>query len=449
MNVYTQENALGGTFQLARQFFSPLCGIGTRIGCFLRDRAEPSIISAGAQITGVHLLLNRPAPTRSYHIGGSGLVHYEAFIKAIAESMERYNQLIGAIKYSKAIQFTTFKQLEAQGEETIDPDLLRYFTPDQLASKKFPFKPLQKEDNLSFIKIESLCSGKKIWVPAQLLLIGYNVNLGQKEPWLASAVTTGTATHTDPIKALKNALLELIQLDSAMGHWYGSWPAIEIKLDQRTKNLQSLLDKMLKSTVLQVFFYYLPNADLKSHTIACLLGDTLHTPAMVVGLGSDTHLEKAMYKAFLEANACLQLAKFMTFQELFPADGHKKKENYQTGEIYDLDRNVFFYAHPKNSRLLKAKFDSKDCRPASKLPADLVGSDREITKELIQSFKNTGKELLFMDLTTPDVKSLGFVTHRVWSPDTLSLSLPSCPALAHVRYQHYKGISHADVHPYP
>jgi len=37
----------------------------------------------------------------------------------------------------------------------------------------------------------------------------------------------------------------------------------------------------------------------------------------------------------------------------------------------------------------------------------------------------TGKRLAVLDLTTPDVADLGFTALRVWSPDTLSLPLPS------------------------
>jgi hypothetical protein len=68
---------------------------------------------------------------------------------------------------------------------------------------------------------------------------------------------------------------------------------------------------------------------------------------------------------------------------------------------------------------------------------------------LVDAFRSTNKQLLFMDLTTEDVRELGFYTFRVWSPDVLGLSLPSFPTSAHCRFESYGGVRHERPHPYP
>jgi len=68
---------------------------------------------------------------------------------------------------------------------------------------------------------------------------------------------------------------------------------------------------------------------------------------------------------------------------------------------------------------------------------------------LIAAFKETGKELAFLDLTTPDIADLGFRVARVWSPDTLSLSLPSAAPVLHPRFRAYGGVIRESPHPYP
>ena len=68
---------------------------------------------------------------------------------------------------------------------------------------------------------------------------------------------------------------------------------------------------------------------------------------------------------------------------------------------------------------------------------------------LINQFISTGKELLYLNLTTHEAKELGFVVTRVWSPDSLSLCLPSMVQKAHARFQAYGGVKHVHPHPYP
>jgi hypothetical protein len=58
-------------------------------------------------------------------------------------------------------------------------------------------------------------------------------------------------------------------------------------------------------------------------------------------------------------------------------------------------------------------------------------------------------EWVQLDLTSADVRQLGFTILRVWSPDLISLCPPSMPPLAHVRFAAYGGAAHVRPHPYP
>jgi ribosomal protein S12 methylthiotransferase accessory factor len=56
---------------------------------------------------------------------------------------------------------------------------------------------------------------------------------------------------------------------------------------------------------------------------------------------------------------------------------------------------------------------------------------------------------VLIDLTTPDIRDLGLRVLRVWSPDLLTLCLPSAPPLAHPRFGDYGGVGEEKPHPYP
>ena len=326
---------------------------------------------------------------------------------------------------------------------------MHYFSEEQEKLPQHPFRRPTPSDPLQWSRGLSLVSGKRVYAPDQLLFLGYTPQVGRGEPWIAPAVTTGTAVHVTPLAALRNALLELVQLDCAMGHWYGRSAPTRILPDGRTRRLQAAIGRLTgDSSTAKPEFYLLANADLTVFTIACLIVDEKGLPATVVGLGSDMRLEEAMYKALSESSGIYQLAKLVLLQEM-QAHGGRLQE-IDTEKIYDLDMNVVFYAQKRNASSLMSRFQEGPTCHASEIPADPEAAPGPDIARLVDDFARTDKELLYYDLTTTDLRQAGFYAVRVWSPDTISLSLPSAPVLGHRRLAAYGGVRcDAGIHPYP
>jgi len=162
-------------------------------------------------------------------------------------------------------------------------------------------------------------------------------------------------------------------------------------------------------------------------------------PKVAIGLGCALRLDRAMYKAFLEAVAVAKLAS-LALLRLPP--GGLEPEN-----LYDFDANVAYYAE-HDSGIILSKFATTEEFMPSGLPEDIDDNAENELRLLVGAFEQSGKELSLVDLTPPDVRDLGFHVVRIWSPDTLSLSLPSAPPLMHRRFDAYGGISRADPHPF-
>jgi thiazole/oxazole-forming peptide maturase SagD family component len=270
-----------------------------------------------------------------------------------------------------------------------------------------------------------------------------------------TGVTTGTAAHRTFQQALRNALLELIQIDAAIGHWYGSVSAVPLALDTRAAAVSELITKATSTAGPQPHFYWLPSADLPAHAIACLLShDTV--PFCAIGLGCDLHLSRALYKAFLEAAAVAQLAKIILFRQQVElatvTDGEAGTSQAPLPvepPFYDLDANVGYYARRQRAILVERFPTNTPVTPARELPPDIDLDGWDAIRYLVHAFAQTHKELVLLDLTTQDIADLGFHVARVWSPDTLSLPLPSAPPLQHPRFSRYGGPAHDAPHPYP
>lgn len=443
-----------GLFRAATRRFldrmvSPLCGLDQRIGATLRSARGARFVCAAADLTGEHVLRDQPKPRQGfYHLGGGGLFFEEAIIRALGETCERYGQFVSGTKAAPSYRWATYGEMLASDDRVVDLRGFGMYSEQQYALKGFPFKPFSDRDHLTWVRATSLVTGQPTWVPAQLILVGYTVKAALGEPWLNAAVTTGGAAHVRPELTLRNGLLELLQIDAAMGHWYSPSTAPRIRLDGRTRSLQAIIQRQFDKTSPPPRFFWLASPDLVGMTVACALdgGNENALPSVAVGLGSDTRLEEAMYKAMVEAVGVCHLAKVTLLNSKIEA-GHLPEIDPHS--IFDLDSNVGYYALPGNGRLIADKFLDNDVVFASDLPPDIQEQPGADLPRLLGPIRKTGKDLLCVDLTTPDVRALGFQVMRVWSPDMLTLCMPSAPPIAHRRFRAYGGSCYVAPHPYP
>ena len=436
------------TQQLLGRVFSPLCGLSTMIGFVLNSGGDPRFMVAGGELTNVLALGDTPRARRgSYHIGGSGVFRDEPLIKCIGETVERYSQVASELALGGEVRIETYDRLPDDGPARLDLRCFELYAEDQLARPGFPFSAFDPSEPLGWLSVRSLIDNGETWAPAQLLLIGYAIRRHLGERWISSSMTTGTAAHTSRELALRNALLELIQIDSVVGHWYGRGVCHEVRLDARTEVIAGLLKAQFASATAAAKFYWLPNPDLPGFTIVCVISShDGRLPARAAGIGIALTLNEAIYKALMETVGVFQLAKLSLVNQEQEAGTAKAID---PAAIYNLDDNVRWYAWPQNVAPLDARYRAGSPVAASQLPADVrKGADDEI-EYLIGAFANSGKRLYQMDLTLPDVAQLGFSSARVWSPDTLSLCLPSAPPKRHARFEAYGGFAHDLPHPYP
>ncbi|GGK75160.1 hypothetical protein Sme01_50780 [Sphaerisporangium melleum] len=432
------------TARLRARMHSPLCGLMPSMGFLQRQRGAPRLMVAGGELTGVHVLRGLPAPKiGAYHIGGYGLRPFESHIRTLGEVVERYGGYLAPVSGHFPIRYASVAELRAAGEQC-DAGPAAPYTAEQYARPGFPFRPYRDDDVLGWVRATRLRDGSDCWVPAQLLLVGYVVQDHRGEPWVAPAVSTGTASHTDPDKAALNALEEMVQIDAALSHWYGGGRSARIAHDARTAALQRVLHEAFDPLGDRPEFHLLPSADLPGFTVACLIRSRDgRLPAVAVGLGIDGGLERAMYRALLEAAGVRGLATWSTLQQRF------ERRETVTDDIFDLESNVSYAATPEGARVVDARFAACDDVSADDLPPDDDRPAGVRARALIKAFHATGKRLYAADFTTVDVADLGFVVARFWSPDLVTLPLPSAPAAAHERFAAYGGFRRHDPHPYP
>lgn len=429
---------------LLRRMLCPLTGLSQEIGFVVRGPGDPRIAIAGGEMTGVHMLRGSPPPERgAYHIGGSGTSYDEAIIRTLGETVERYAQFTAFTAGRQRAFGASLDDMLASGREVLASPGLRLFSDDQLDRPGFPFARIDGETEIGWLCGYSPVDGSECWMPAQQAAVGYPGLPG--EPRFAEGVTTGSAAHTSLGRAVRNALLELVQIDAAMGHWYGHGQSVTLGSDARTRAVERAIARRLVRHGTAPRFHWLRSADLPGFPVACVL-EGPHPPTVAIGLGCDLRLGRAMYNAFLEGAAVAQLAKVSLFRR---AMDRRLETNAGggSGHIYDLDSNVVRYAASEPGAL-RPRFEGQPVAP-SDLPPDVDLGVAGDVAHLLDAFPDTGKQLGSLELTTEDVRALGFRVVRVWSPDMLTLSLPDAPPALHPRFGAYGGFAREDPHPYP
>lgn len=435
---------------LRRRVHGGLCGIVPVLDHLTRSRSDPRMLIASADLTGVHLLQDLPAPKAgSFHLGGFGTEPFEARIRVLAESLERYACNVAPLEGRFPVRYASHRELTAAGERVPTEEQLTLFTPDQHRAKGFLFDRFDPDAEMGWVRLPSLLGRFSGLIPAQWYFLGYVPR--DDEPWLAPAVTTGAAAHTDPDAALAAALSEAVQIDSAIGHWHGTRPSVRIRGDRRTRIVDDLVREVFPRGDLPPEFHLLTNPDLPGFTVACLLRRPPGlVPQIAVGLGSGTRLADTMYRALLEAAGVRWLAGWLAVEKRIdhgPAGPGPAEEAPE--DFYDLEANVGSYAAAGGAEEVEDRFAACEEAAASDLPADDTRPRREQIAALVDAYRAGGKDLYFADLTTADVRALGFTVVRVFSTGTLVLPLPAAPPAAHPRFAAYGGFHGAAPHPYP
>jgi ribosomal protein S12 methylthiotransferase accessory factor len=443
-------NLKDSTKRLVLKTLGQFTGLQQQVSFLVRSRYGPRFVIGGVELTGVHQLQGRRKPrgVSPYHIGGVGLIPEESVIRCVGETLERYAQLVAEISKQHTIDFASYDDMRRRDEDIVSQAVLEPFTPIQHAQPQFPFARAESHQPLGWIKARSLVHERHVWVPAQMLLVGYAAKKDQGEQRIGAGVTTGSAAHILRDHALRNALLELIQIDSAMGHWYSGAPAYAIVNDSRTATIEQIIERHCHPLGPQIEFFWIPNPDMPGFTIACLIKQE-RFPVVAAGLGIDLGLNRAMYKALLEATGVAGLSKVALIEACTSDDDKWADPRIDINGMHDLDVNVLYFALPgRAAKAVEGRFGKAQPLFASELPPDDRRSCQEHIDVIVRAFADTGKELVLLDLTTPDLRELGFCAVRAWSPDLLPLSLPSAPTLNHQRFKAYKGPMDNGPHPY-
>jgi len=330
--------------------------------------------------------------------GGTALTADEAKAKAISEAVERYC----ANMYSpEEILVASLNEVAQWG---IDPRRCALFHAEQYAAPEFPFTPLTENTRLVWAPGFSLTRDEPTWTPLSLITMRHAWS-DQEQPFDFAPVS-GYACGLSLDDALVRGICEVIERDSLMLNWYNHVPAPRVDLEKLPSvTLRRVLDRFRFSPA------KIHCCDLTTDTgiptyLAMMLGQDESWPAVVVGTATDLDPVRALEHALFEvaANNLLIRALLSNSYEVPRA----------ISDVQSQEAQALFYAdhkrRPQVDHLLAGRLvqlttcsDDDNDRPRD-------------ARTLVAKLAERGFEVIYADLTTPDVEELGFKVVKVIIP---------------------------------
>ncbi|MDD5485476.1 MAG: YcaO-like family protein [Methanocellales archaeon] len=373
---------------------------------------EPKVYSFSAQ------LRNTSKITDGFSVdkfaGGSSFSKDKALMKAIGEALERHSL---SIYREGSFVWDSYSNLK---EKAINPE--NFIFPYEFKIKS-EFKLYNSENNkLNWIKGYSLTQDEDVFVPAQLVFVPYRYK--KNEPVIQFPISTGAASYSFLKGAILEGLLEVIERDAFMIYYLN-------KISPKIVDIENSGNKMFEEIISSIKRYNLELYILDISTevpvysiLAIIIDRTGLGPAISLGMKSDLSIKNAIIGSVEEAFH----GRFWIRSEMI------KKGPKVIKEIYE---RRYFISDIKERGLLWSGLQMIDkikffLEGGSVLFKNFPNRKNKNLNTLLDYFKEENVEILYVDVTPPNLERRKIYTVKVLIPQFQPLYLDE-------RFPYWKG----------
>lgn len=364
--------------------------------------------------------------------------HGSSFAEAVTHlnygTVEKYANIMALKRFEHCIEYMSYKALSSRNN-CVPLEYLGILDVKQQKNINKIFYQYcgnvpTENDIIAWILCPSLFKpGHDIYVPAQLLFLGFQSNQKYNDKLFIASFSGGVAAGFSLEQAFKNALMKVVQADACMLNWYtDSAKAFRVDL---TVNDYGLLKKvgLDRKDSYQINVSYLTRPEISLPNIGItLLRKNKKIPYMVCALGTEITSKQALLKAATAVKASL-VKSSMPFT--------------------DLDSNVLYFANLQDGEqkleVMKSRLAGV-CGLAS--ICDYADSTQSAIYNLIGDMSKISRWGVYLDITPPEFLGTSWKVVKVLVPELLGMCLPGFPAKAHPRMLAYGGVKNLFAHPF-
>jgi ribosomal protein S12 methylthiotransferase accessory factor len=397
-----EEPARGVPLERLKHLVSPLLGICRDLTRLPSRPGEPRVSHYGAELA-------RMGPRAAHQTRdsccGTGYTDEVAQAAALGEVAETW---CAGCMDPERVRLATWRELSRE-HAALEPERFALYSERQHQTPGFPYHPFTRDTPVGWVEGWSLVRRAPVWVPASRVYLPYEHLPG--EPSIGFQCSTGLAAGGSLAQAILSGLCEDFERDAFTLFWLDELPARRVHLEG--SRLWRRFEAHFAVPGYEYRIYDVTN-DLGVPTaLVLLISPSAHGELYVAGAASRPRWDQAVEKALLET---VQGRPYVLYQL-------KKEPDWQPGP--DFSNVVDFAAHGRlytSARELVPVLLGMEERvtahvPLASLPrlggGDLLGDIAWLAGRLAER----GYEAVVMDLTTPDMASLGLSVVRVLTPE--------------------------------
>ncbi|MBE9205614.1 YcaO-like family protein [Nostoc sp. LEGE 06077] len=336
---------------------------------------------------------------------GRGMTDEQAIFGAVGEAVERY---CGSIVDYRQLIISSYADLN---HPAVAPPTFFSFSDKQYSDQTFPFPAFDQATQTSWITALSLSNNQQVLVPAFMIYFDWDSNV--PGDYILPVTSNGMASGPTLEFAAYSGLCELIERDAFIITWLNCLPAPRIYFAHRPGIETEILRHYARFDIELVTFYL--TTDIKIPVVMAMLIDRSgRSPAVTTGLGCHLDGSTALRKAIFEV--CQ--ARFGDIERMSHGAG---SHLHQYEDVQNLDDHSAFFYKPARLEELKFLFDHDYYVTVEDLPIYPPSTEVEKLQSVMTRLHFVGVEPYLVEITTPDVASLGFRVVRTLASELVPI----------------------------
>jgi ribosomal protein S12 methylthiotransferase accessory factor len=275
----------------------------------------------------------------------------------------------------------------------------------QLAVRLRDFPPVEftRSTPVRWIQMFDLARHERVLAPAALVFLSCQLADGESYIW--DAITTGLACGPTPADAILHGLLEVIERDAIKITWANRLPRRRIELEADPTVAGLLRDRFSGQGIR--FHLFDVSLDLPGVTVLGFMEDVVHD-TRVAAAATRLDARDAVTKCLLEL---CQARIGMKRECIRPPRPYR--DDFL--DVYNFDDHAWLYMHPSTRHHLSFLLDGETTVDITDMARDDRSAEEQL-RTITSDLADRGFRVLVADLTTEDVRRLGYTVVRVLVP---------------------------------
>ncbi len=367
-----------------------------------RMNVDPLMISYGIWPANTLYLSGESYGGRS---SGCGFKWEDAILGTIGETIERYAPVFYNLDESIRSSY------KALPKYAIHPSEFALLHEEQYKNKlngMHGIHAFTEDVEVTWFPTLDLTSGKETYLPGQFIYLPFS----QDENNITISTSTGLAAHTNYYKAILSGLYESIERDSFVLTWMHNLVPPKIVI---TQEIQQYINDHFPTKYDWHFFDI--TYDLQIPTVlGFCFGESDYGKFIAIGASTRSTCGEALQKTIQEIGQAIPYFRYLLGEkkDWNPSNDYNLIQNFEDHSIFYTKRLDLWHVFEKWTL---AKENKK-----INLFEKSNRNDQDEIRNIIKIMKAKKYQVLFKDLTTPDIRQLGFFSIKVFIPQLIQLS---------------------------